>query len=428
MEFHLSTSMLLGVSSAAAQVEGGGVNSNWNDWYHKGRIKDSSDPAASDHWARWQEDTDLMASMGVQICRLGIEWARLFPEPGKPNEAAIAHYREELSAMLALGIRPLLTIHHFANPMWFENKGGFTKRENLNDFLDLVQLVAERFGDLVSEYITINEPNVYALNGYGWGDWPPGEKSYLTVFKVLENMAWCHIKAYEILHTKRTEMGFTDTKVGFANHLRVFDPKNERNLWHRLCAHITEWAFQGAITRAMTLGEFKLPLRNWDRLPRGEYADFNGINYYTRSSVSGIGDGVRKNSPRNDLDWEIYPEGLMRCGQMLQKVLDRPLWVTENGTCDKDDRFRARFIYEHLKVMADSGLPFERYYHWCFCDNFEWIEGNTARFGLVHVDYGNERKRTVKESGKFYSAVIAAGGVTEDIFKQYVDGKEYDVR
>ncbi len=428
MEFRLPKGMLLGVSSAAAQVEGGEVNSNWNDWYHKGRIKDGSNPAESDHWERWQEDTELMASMGVQICRFGIEWARLIPEPGKPDEATIARYREELSAMLAHGIRPLLTIHHFANPMWFESKGGFTKRENLNDFLELVQLVANRFGDLVSEYITINEPNVYALNGYGWGDWPPGEKNFIKLFKVLENMAWCHIKAYGILHTTRARMGFTDTKVGFANHLRVFDPKNAKNPWHCLGSRITEWAFQGAVTRAMTLGEFKFPLRNWDKLPRGEYADFNGVNYYTRSTVSGIGDGVRENSPRNDLDWEIYPDGLIRCGTMLQKVLDRPLWVTENGTCDNDDRFRARYICEHLKAMADSGLPFERYYHWCFCDNFEWIEGNRARFGVVHVDYENKRNRTVKESGRFFSAVIAAGGVTQEIFEQYVKGKEYDVR
>ena len=113
---------------------------------------------------------------------------------------------------------------------------------------------------------------------------------------------------------------------------------------------------------------------------------------------------------------------------MLQNVLNRPLWVTENGTCDNDDRFRARYICEHLKAMADSALPFERYYHWCFCDNFEWIEGNSARFGVIHVDYENDRKRTIKESGRFFSDVIATGGVTEEIFQQYVNGKEYDVR
>ena len=428
MEFRFPEGMLLGVSSAAAQIEGGEVNSNWNDWYHKGRIKDGSDPAAHDHWARWQEDTELMAGLGVQVCRFGVEWARLLPQPNEPDESAVDHYRQELTALRERGIRPLITIHHFSEPMWFAEKGGFSRRENLSDYLELVELVVRRLGDLACDYITINEPNVYALNGYGWGEWPPGEKNYLKVFAVLENMAWCHIKAYEMIHRIRAEMGCTDTKVGFANHLRVFDPKNEKNPWHCLCAKITGWAFQGAITRAMTLGDFRLPLRNWGKLPRGEYADFNGVNYYTRSTVSGIGDGVRENCAKNDLNWEIYPEGIVRCGETLMKVLDRPIWVTENGTCDNDDRFRARYLYEHWKAMAESGLPFERYYHWCFCDNFEWVEGNSARFGLIHVDYDNGRRRSVKGSGEFFAKAVKAGGVTRELYDEYVREEVYDVR
>ena len=420
--------LLIGVASASAQIEGGEVDSNWNDWYHRGRIKDGSDPAAHDHWERWQEDVSLMAGLNVQICRFGVEWARLMPRPGEVDESAVAHYRAELTALREAGIRPLLTIHHFSNPMWFEEKGAFARRENLGDFLELVELVVRRFGDLVSEYITINEPNVYALNGYGWGDWPPGKKNYGMVFVVLENMAWCHIRAYEKIHAIRKEMGCEDTRVGFANHLRVFDPKNGKNLWHRFCAGLTEWLFQGAVTRAMTVGEFRLPLRNWGKLPRGEYADFNGINYYTRSTVAGIGDGVRENSPRNDLNWEIYPDGLGRCARKLNRVLERPIWVTENGTCDNGDRFRARCLYEHWEAMIHSGLPFERYYHWCFCDNFEWIEGDSARFGLVHVDYANGRRRTVKESGRFFAAAIAAGGVTEELYDRYVKDEVYDIR
>ena len=428
MKLKFPNRLLMGVSSASAQIEGGEVDSNWNDWYRRGRIKDGSDPAAHDHWERWQEDVSLMAGLNVQICRFGVEWARLMPRPGEVDESAVAHYRAELTALREAGIRPLLTVHHFSNPMWFEKKGGFVRRENLADYLALVELVVRRFGDLVSEYITINEPNVYALNGYGWGEWPPGKKNYGTVFVVLGNMAWCHIKAYGMIHAIRKEMGYEDTMVGFANHLRVFEPKNEKNPWHRFCAGLTEWFFQGAVTRAMTLGEFRLPLRNWGKLPRGEYADFNGINYYSRSTVSGIGDGVRENSPRNDLNWEIYPDGLGRCARKLNRVLERPIWVTENGTCDNDDRFRARYLYEHWEAMIHSGLPFDRYYHWCFCDNFEWIEGNSSRFGLIHVDYEGERARTVKDSGRFFAGAIAAGGVTEELYDRYVKDEVYDVR
>lgn len=428
MKLRFPENFLLGVSSAAAQIEGGEVGSNWNDWYHRGYIKDGSDPAvADDHWNRWKEDCDLMAAMGMRVCRLGLEWARLVPERGKPSQEAIRHYREELSYLRDRDIRPLVTIHHFSNPMWFEEKGAFAKRENLEDFLDFVRLCGESFGDLVGDWITINEPNVYATNGYCFGLWPPGRKSYLQTFRVMENMAYCHIRAYGMLHEIRAGMGYTDTFVGFANHVRAFDPKNPKNLVHRLLARSAEWLFQGALTLAMGTGRFRLPLRNRWHVKPGEYCDFNGVNYYTRSTVSGLADGVREGSPRNDLNWEIYPEGLVRCAEKLRKVLPRPLWVTENGTCDNDDRFRAKYIYDHLAAICASGLPFERYYHWCFCDNFEWLEGYSARFGLVHIDYETQ-KRTIKRSGEFYAGMIAAGGVTEEAFAEYVAKEAYDIR
>ena len=428
MKLRFPENFLLGVSSAAAQIEGGEVRSNWNDWYHRGYIKDGSNPAvADDHWNRWKEDCDLMAAMGMRVCRLGLEWARLVPERGKPSQEVIRHYREELSYLRDRDIRPLVTIHHFSNPMWFEEKGAFAKRENLEDFLDFVRLCGESFGDLVGDWITINEPNVYATNGYCFGLWPPGRKSYLQTFHVMENMAYCHIRAYGMLHEIRADMGYTDTFVGFANHVRVFDPKNPKNPLHRLLARLAEWLFQGALTLAMGTGRFRLPLRNRWHVKPGEYCDFNGVNYYTRSTVSGLADGVREGSPRNDLNWEIYPEGLVRCAEKLQKVLPRPLWVTENGTCDNDDHFRAKYIYDHLAAICASGLPFERYYHWCFCDNFEWLEGYSARFGLVHIDYETQ-KRTIKRSGEFYAGMIVAGGVTEEAFAEYVAKEAYDIR
>ena len=428
MKLRFPENFLLGVSSAAAQIEGGEVGSNWNDWYHRGYIKDGSNPAvADDHWNRWKEDCDLMAAMGMRVCRLGLEWARLVPERGKPSQEVIRHYREELSYLRDRDIRPLVTIHHFSNPMWFEEKGAFAKRENLEDFLDFVRLCGESFGDLVGDWITINEPNVYATNGYCFGLWPPGRKSYLQTFHVMENMAYCHIRAYGMLHEIRADMGYTDTFVGFANHVRVFDPKNPKNPLHRLLARLAEWLFQGTLTLAMGTGRFRLPLRNRWHVKPGEYCDFNGVNYYTRSTVSGLADGVREGSPRNDLNWEIYPEGLVRCAEKLQKVLPRPLWVTENGTCDNDDHFRAKYIYDHLAAICASGLPFERYYHWCFCDNFEWLEGYSARFGLVHIDYETQ-KRTIKRSGEFYAGMIVAGGVTEEAFAEYVAKEAYDIR
>ena len=428
MEFRLPSGMLMGVSTAATQIEGGDVDSNWNDWYRQGRITDGTDPATdNDHWKFWREDTALMSQMGLQLYRFSVEWARLMPTEDSVNEEAVAQYRQELLMLKEAGIRPLLTIHHFTNPMWFERKGAFEKRENLHHYLALVELVVDRFGDLCSDYITINEPNVYATNSYCFGLWPPGKTNVLTTMKVMENLAYCHIKAYGILHEKRKSMGYTDTMVGCANHVRVFAPKNEKNLWHRISAKLTAYLFQNALTKAMTLGRFPFSLRNHGKLPKGEYTDFIGVNYYTRSTVSGIGDGVRENSPRNDLNWEIYPNGIVECTQALYDLLPRPIWVTENGTCDNDDRFRCRYLYDHLKAISASGLPFQRYYHWCYCDNFEWVEGNSAKFGLVSVDPVT-RQRTVKNAGHFYSEVIKNGGVTPKMYTKYVASQEYDVR
>ncbi len=428
MRLYLPERFLLGVSSAATQIEGGDVGSNWNDWYAKGKIKDGTNPAAdNDHWAHWREDTELLSLMGMKIYRFGIEWARICPTEDTVDENAIRQYRDELLLLREKGIRPLMTIHHFTNPMWFEKRGGFTKRENLKHYLALVSLAVDNFGDLVSEYITINEPNVYATNSFIFSQWPPANGSIRDTLRVMENMAYCHIKAYNLIHEKRRAMGYTDTMVGAANHLRVFAPKNPKNFRHRLCASLSEKMFQGLLIDAMTRGKFSFPLRNFGHIKKGEYADFHGLNYYSRSTVSSIGDGVRENCPKNDLGWEIYPQGIIECGQKLFDALPRPIWVTENGTCDNDDRFRPLYLYEHLRAIAKCDLPFERYYHWCFCDNFEWIEGNSAKFGLVEIDKAT-RERRIKRSGEFYADIIQNGGVTDECYNKYVANVEYDIR
>ena len=219
-------------------------------------------------------------------------------------------------------------------------------------------------------------------------------------------------------------MGYHDTKVNFALHMRVFDPANSLNPWHRIGAMLLERFFQSAVTQAMCFGIFEWPLKTSLQIEPGEYCDFIAVNYYTRSTVSGLKDGVRKGAPKNDLGWEIYPRGILQCTKKLFNKIKRPIYISENGTCDNDDTFRCRYIYDHLKALCESELPVERYYHWCFCDNFEWLEGERARFGLVHVNYETQ-KRTIKRAGEFYTEVISAGGVTEEIFKKYVKYQEY---
>ena len=425
MKFTLKAGLLLGSATAATQIEGGDENNNWARFAKEGKVNDGSTPVtADDHYNRFREDVDLMAEMGLEIYRFGIEWSRIEPSRGEYSEEAIAHYREEISYMIEKGIRPLLTIHHFTNPLWFEDMGAFESKESPEIFLSLTKKVVESFGDLVSEYITINEPNVYATQSLLWGYWPPEKKSFGSLLCALANMVKAHVIAYNYIHEKRAEMGYSDTKVSFANHLRVFEPKNPKNPFHRIAARLSEYLFQGALTDAMMTGRRRFPLPRRRGVKKGKYYDFIGINYYTRSTVSGLADGVREGCFRNDLGWEIYHEGLIELSGKLAKKYGGEVYVTENGTCDNTDAFRARFIYDQLELISRVDNPITRYYHWSFLDNFEWREGERERFGLVHVDYKTQT-RTVKESGKLYSAIIRDGGVTDEVYNEYVAPSEY---
>lgn len=425
MKFKLKEGLLLGTATAATQIEGGDENNNWARFCGEGKVKDgTSCVRADDHYARFKEDIDLMAELGLQIYRFGIEWSRIEPQRGVYSEEAVAHYREEIGYMKSKGILPLLTIHHFTNPLWFEDMGAFEHKDSPEIFLSLVKKVIESFGDLVSEYITINEPNVYCVNSLFWGEWPPEKKSMTSLVKAFSNMAAAHILAYEYIHAKRREMGYDDTKVSFANHLRVFEPENPKNPFHRMAARLTEYLFQGAITTAMMTGKCRFPVLRGKGIKKGKYYDFIGINYYSRSTVKGLADGVREDCHKNDLGWEIYHEGLLELSERLYETYQAPVYVTENGTCDNSDSFRPRFIYDQLKLISEGENHITRYYHWSFIDNFEWKEGESARFGMVHVDYETQR-RTVKGSGQLYASIIRNGGVTDEAYDEFVKNSQY---
>ena len=423
--FSLKDGMQVGAAGAATQIEGGEPDHSWLDWSRKGHIADGSSPArANDHYNRWREDAALMRDLNIQIYRLGVEWARIEPQEGVFDEDAIAHYVSEIELLKSYGIEALVTLHHFTNPMWFEKKGAFEKKENIAFFIRFAEKIVSAFGPLVREYITVNEPNVYAVNGYFFGIWPPGGKSMLKTVRVMSVLAAAHIEAYKVIHNLRKQLGFDDTKVSFANHVRVFAPEDPNNASHRFFAKLNERFFQGALSKAMYTGVFPFPVSNVRHAKRGRYCDFIALNYYTRSTVSGLRDGVREGAPVNDLGWEIYPQGIVECAEKLYRISPLPVYITENGTCDNNDDFRSLYIYEHLKALCESELPVSRYYHWCFCDNFEWAEGESARFGIVHVDYETQR-REIKKSGLFLRDLIIAHGVDEKIFDEYIKTEQY---
>lgn len=410
----------LGVATAATQIEGGRADTIWHRWAATGAAVDGSTPeVAADHWNRIEADADLMASLGIKHYRLGLEWARIEPADGHFDEAALGHYRRELRLLRDRGIKPLVTLHHFNDPGWFSESGGFAVEGSHEAFVRYVDRVVSEFAGLADEWITINEPNVFAYYGYRQGTWPPGRRSTRNMLAALTGMARAHIAAYERIHALQPH-----AKVGVANHLRVFDPAHARNPLDRAAAASTEYLFQGAITRALCRGRFLAPLVQPRGVRPGTYYDFLGINYYSRDLASGPNLKTASKVAVNDLGWQIYPRGLGDLARRYSALYPGPIYITENGTADASDAFRSRYLYDHLKAVADSRLPIERYYHWTFTDNWEWAEGQTARFGLVELDFATQERR-VRPSGRFFADVIAHGGVTADAYHRWVAPSRY---
>lgn len=412
----------LGVATASTQIEGGDVHSNWTQFCDQGYVKDGSHCAvATDHYNRYLEDATLLSELGIKDYRFSLEWARIEPELGQFSYEALNHYRVELLVLKEMGITPLLTFYHFSHPLWFDELGGFTIKDNCIYFLEYIAEVLKVLGDLVDDYVTINEPNVYAVLSYFFGEWPPMKKSLKESLLVMNHLAICHHKAYELIHSVLDK--HKTVRVGYAHHARVFEPLNKWNPLDRISSKLFEKAFQAELDKAFMLADFNFPMINLAKTKPGIYCDFIGINYYTRSAVSNFKE-TYFDGPKNDLGWEIYPEGLIEVAKKSYEVLPLPIYITENGTCDNQDTFRSKYIYDHLKEIMESALPIERYYHWCFVDNFEWREGNSSRFGIVHNDY-NTQKRTIKDSGHFYAQIIKDEGITEETFNRYVAHQEY---
>ena len=432
--------LLIGTATAAVQIEGGDRNNNWYDWASvPGNIRDGSTPLRStDHWNRWREDTELMASLGLQTYRMGIEWSRIEPRPGEFDATALARYRDEIELLRSHGIVPLVTLHHFTNPSWFQGLGEWTVPASVDIWLRFVRHVVTELRDLVTDWVTINEPNVYAVQTHLFGEGPPGTSSWPAVRKVLRHMAIAHCRAYRLIHEAQP-----NAQVGFAHHMRVFDPWTANNPVHRASARVNALLFQDAVADAFLGGSFhRLLGRPPADIAPGRYYDYVGLNYYTRTASKRMADATFPGSPVSDLGWEIYPEGLIRCARRLNDRYPGPIWVTENGTADNGsadngsadngsadngdltagrlERFRCRFLDDHLTMIARSTLPFARYYHWCFVDNWEWKEGEVARFGIVHNDYATQT-RTIKPSGHFLARIIAEAGISDAARADFVE-------
>lgn len=432
--FSLPKSLKLGSATAATQIEGGDKHSNWYHWSLKGRIADgASSIVAADHYNRVEEDIQIMKDLKQEIYRMSIEWSRIEPNEGIWSQEGIDHYINELTALKKAGIEPLVTLHHFSQPQWFEEKGAWLNKASVQYFIRFVDKIVDAIGHLVSDYCTINEPNVFCTDTYMDNKYPPGYKDQTGYyFKASKNLIMSHLEAYQLIHRKRRAIGYKDTQVGIAMHLAHMEVKGSNPLTH-MSKKLMHHSFHDIFIKGMIEGKLLAPIGFGCPYGKGIYCDFLGVNYYSRHLIHSSNNPsmlfgevkVDENIPEeslNDLGWEIYPEGLYQVIEPLYKKYKLPVFITENGIADADDSKRAQFIYDHLrmvKVLIQAGVDVQRYYYWSLLDNLEWNDGYGPRFGLVEVNY-DDLSRTIRKSGNFYRDVIGNRGVSKEMIQEYL--------
>jgi beta-glucosidase len=404
---------LLGAATSAHQIEGG-THNDWTEW-EAGRYPDgqphvldgASAARAADSWNLWRADLAALQLIGANVYRLGIEWSRLEPAPGAWDAAAAARYHEMFAALRAAGITPLVTLHHFTLPLWVARQGGWEWPGAPAALAAFAARAGAAFGDVVDWWCTINEPNVLVAKGYLAGQWPPGVRDPARAARVLAALMRAHALAAAALRAAdRTDADGDGaaTRIGIAHNLRIFDPYSAASPVDGIAAGVANTFYNESFLDAVTTGRIRIVLPGVIDIDEpfpaltGSF-DYLGVNYYTRDLVIGHLGGpepysaaAKPGAARNDLGWEIYPEGLYR---LLVRYARRgwPILVTENGIADGRGGSRPGFLRAHLyavdRARAD-GVNVIGYIFWSLIDNFEWSHGYRGRFGLFSIDFDGD--------------------------------------
>jgi beta-glucosidase len=425
--FHFPEDFRWGVATAAHQVEGNNTNNDWWAWEQdEGHIKEGhQSKKACNWWESAEADFDRAAYMGVNALRLSVEWSRIEPHPGEFDDSALQRYGEMLQGLRERNIEPLVTLHHFANPLWLAEQGGWENPETITRFTRFTRRVVQALGPYCDMWCTINEPNVYSFLGYVDGTWPPGKNEFKTAMCVIRHLLLAHAAAYREIHDVQA-----NARVGLAHHIRVLDPANPQSFMDRRVTKIADHVFNQAIITALTKGRWPWPVGLGLIRKLRSTLDWIGLNYYTRELVA-FDRSQRealfsrrqhtKGAEMLDGDYgEFYAQGMFRCLKRLAS-LKLPIYVTENGCPDEDDDQRPRYLLTHLhQVWRATQLccPVMGYYHWTLVDNFEWAEGWTLRFGLISLSLKN-KSRKPRTSADLYADLIHANAITPQIVDVY---------
>ena len=429
---------LWGVASSSYQIEGawnedGKGESIWDRFSHTpGNIQNgSTGDVACDHYHRYTEDVALMKELGVQAYRFSISWPRVLPKgKGDANRAGLNFYRRLIDELLESGIEPWVCLHHFDLPQALQDEGGWANPNIIQYFADYAEFIARELGDGVKRWLIINEPRCIAWLGHLTGIHAPGAKNLGLSLKVSHNLQLAQGKAIQTLRNVNQNFQI-GTVVDLSAVHPISDDEKDREAANKLDEFHNRWyidtIFKGKYPPLA--GKIGLKPNQDDMDLIKQPLDFLGVNYYTRLLTSYDPSDpvtqakvVQKNTPTTEKGWEIYPNGLYEVLMRLRTDYSNPtLYVTENGVAFEDnvikegkiqDDDRIAFLQDHIfaayRAIKD-GVRLKGYFVWSIIDNFEWSEGYSMRFGLVHTNY-QTLKRIPKKSFYWYKQVIANNG------------------
>lgn len=428
---------LFGAATAAYQIEGGHDadgkgRSIWDTFCRQpGAISTGeTGDVACDHYHRWREDVALMRALGLDAYRFSVSWPRVLPGgTGAPNEAGLAFYERLVDELLANGIRPFVTLYHWDLPQALQGAGGWASRDLVTAFGSFADLLARRLGDRVSDWVTLNEPEVVAFAGHSAGVHAPGIRDFATAVNVSHHLLLAHRAGTDAIRAASRA-----ARVGIALNLSPCEPATDSaadaEAARRMDGYLNRWFLDPLFGRGYPKDIVALYARHFDRA--GELdaydgqLDFLGVNYYTRRLVRASADGPLRADrvepdgvERTAIGWEVHPESLRTLLVRLHRdYAPAQIYLTENGSAYNDtvvgdrvdDPARVSFLARHLDTAAAAiaeGVPLRGYFVWTLMDNFEWAHGTSKRFGLVHTDYRTQQRR-VKSSGDWYRELVAA--------------------
>ncbi len=425
--YYFPEGFLWGTATAAHQVEGQNQNNTWSAWEQEdGRIVEGHQSGlACDWWGgRWREDFDRAAAAHQNAHRLSIAWSRIQPEADRWDEHALDRYRKMLVGLKERKMTPMVTLHHFSEPLWVAELGGWENPDIVDLFGAFVRKAVEALMPYCDYWVTINEPNVFAFQAYIEGTFPPGKHDLKTALLVMENMVRAHARAYEIIHDLQPK-----AQVGISLHYRGFHPATWVPMDH-WAARIFDKIFNLSFPRALKDGVFDVILRR-QRVPEAAGTqDFLGLNYYACDTVrfdllASKDMFVRRYYPGDALLSETgfianQPEGMHACVRWGSQF-DVPMLITENGVEDSQDNFRPRYLAEHLHALwlaVNQNYPVKGYFHWSLVDNFEWERGWTQRFGLWGLDIETQA-RIRRPSVDLFAEICRINGISSQAIETY---------